>query len=408
MKQKLALHKINSSSVVFFLDDAPGWGHIRIENALRKLVRYHNWMAACWDESRYLIEAPSPTWLEDTLNRGSVRLDNVILRVSPWDPCYAEGLRMIPCWVRIRGFSCKFWQWEDFEMVFSDFGATVLELDPGTFFKSERRFARLKLGVCDPMLLLATHWVLHRDPGGYLSRFDLIIELEHERNSGPSSWVRKTATVNPPKKPLNKPKGVKIDDSTAPAAPKRTTSNAPAGKGKGVVAQDNDETDSINLEYEFDVQGHKLSHWTKMGSRAEGSSQVSPVILQVEPSVSARAGADMGAEASRPTLGSPLRKDVQPPDSVPIPGATGTQRQRQVATQDVFSAMIEPMSTQPKLYQADQSHITQVDVHFPAANTLKHSLTVSATPLQLEELASKRRKGGTLRKHNSSGVAIPR
>lgn len=158
----------------FFLDDAPGWGRARIEAALRKLMRHHQWMACRWDEHRYLIESPSPTWLDDTLNRGSIRLDNVIFKVSPWDPCFSEGLRMIPCWVRIRGFPHKFWEWEDFEGIFSDFGATVLELDPGTQFKYERRFARVRLGMCDPMLLPATHWLMHRDPGDYLSRFDLI------------------------------------------------------------------------------------------------------------------------------------------------------------------------------------------------------------------------------------------
>lgn len=87
----------------FFLDDAPGWGRARIEGALRKLVRHHNCIACRFDESRYLIESPSPLWLDDTLNRGMIRLDNVVFKVSPWDPCFSEGLRMIPCWVWVRG-----------------------------------------------------------------------------------------------------------------------------------------------------------------------------------------------------------------------------------------------------------------------------------------------------------------
>lgn len=168
----------------FFLDDAHGWGRARIETALHKLMRHHNWLARRWDESRYMIESPSPTWLDDTLNRGTIRLDNVIFKVSPWDPCFSEGLRMIPCWVRIRGFPHKFWEWEEFESVFSDFGATVLEMDPGTKFKYERRFARVRLGMCDLMLLPQTHWLMHRDPGAYLSRFDLIFEIEQEQQSG--------------------------------------------------------------------------------------------------------------------------------------------------------------------------------------------------------------------------------
>lgn len=168
----------------FFLDDAHGWGRARIETALHKLMRHHNWLARRWDESRYMIESPSPTWLDDTLNRGTIRLDNVIFKVSLWNPCFSEGLRMIPCWVRIRGFPHKFWEWEEFESVFSDFGATVLEMDPGTKFKYERRFARVRLGMCDLMLLPQTHWLMHRDPGAYLSRFDLIFEIEQEQQSG--------------------------------------------------------------------------------------------------------------------------------------------------------------------------------------------------------------------------------
>lgn len=49
------------------------------------------------------------------------------------------------------------------------------------------RFARVRLGMCDPMLLPSMHWVMHRDAGGYLSKHDLIFELEHPRNSGPGA-----------------------------------------------------------------------------------------------------------------------------------------------------------------------------------------------------------------------------
>ncbi|KAF3322401.1 Gag polyprotein [Carex littledalei] len=108
--------------------------------------------------------------------------------------------------------------------------APVPELDPGTFFKSERHFAQIKLGVCDLMLLPPMHWVLHHDPGGYLFRFDLIIKIEHERNLGPRSWVCKTATTDPNKAKSSKAKGVTIVDTASKATKRTPPPNAPAGK----------------------------------------------------------------------------------------------------------------------------------------------------------------------------------
>lgn len=69
-----------------------------------------------------------------TLARGHVLLNNIQFKVAPWDPCYSEGLRLILQWVRIRDWPVQFWQWEEFEKIFPDFGATVLELDPATWF----------------------------------------------------------------------------------------------------------------------------------------------------------------------------------------------------------------------------------------------------------------------------------
>ena len=99
----------------FFFTDHLGWGPIKIEQALKKLMNYFPWFASKFDDHRFLIEAPNPQWLEATLARGHVLLDNIQFRVSPWDPCYSEGLRMIPQWVKVRGFPAKFWNWDEFE-----------------------------------------------------------------------------------------------------------------------------------------------------------------------------------------------------------------------------------------------------------------------------------------------------
>ncbi|KAF3320013.1 hypothetical protein FCM35_KLT22412 [Carex littledalei] len=451
----------------FFLDDAPGWGRARIETALHKLMRHHTWLASRWDESRYLIEAPSPTWLDDTLHRGTIRLDNVIFKVSPWDPCFSEGLRMIPCWVRIRGFPHKFWEWEEFEGVFSDFGATVLELDPGTQFKYERRFARVRLGMCDPMLLPSTHWLMHRDPGGYLSRFDLIFELEHERNSGPGAWVRKTVTTDPPNDAPGKPKGVAIVDRTISTA-KPPKKSAPPGKGKGVAAHDSDESDA-DSEYEFDAQGNELYHWSKFSP--EGSSRV-PILgaTQLHPLVEAVRSplsdpqttyADPVSASLKPTVPVQSPSDPPlPPDSTtreitwaPCLAADGTSplevqcglvegltyekcapRQVLVHTnqgviqcepRDIFSAMIDHLTSQQKTRPTRRassvppSSTTHSSLSSPPLSPSlsarvplspsKRSLVLTETPAQTDEIpASKRLKGGTLRRRTSTSSVIPR
>lgn len=228
----------------FFLTDHLGWGPIKIEIALKKLVSYFGWFASKFDEHRYLIEAPNPQWLEATLTRGHVLLDNIQFRVSPWDPCYSEGLRMIPQWVRVRGFPAKFWQWEKFEKIFSDFGATVLEMDHATRIKRDRQVARLRLGMCDPLLLPSTHWVMHRDSGGYLSRFDLIFELEPAKNAGSGAWSKKGQTNDPvqgkpgaPAQAKNGTKGVIISEKSG-SSQNTVRKNAPASgtdnKGKAI------------------------------------------------------------------------------------------------------------------------------------------------------------------------------
>ncbi|KAF3339267.1 Gag polyprotein [Carex littledalei] len=67
----------------FFLTDTQGWGAFKIETALSKLVKHFQWVASRFDEHRYLIEAPSPQWLNATLSRGHVLLDNVHFKISP-------------------------------------------------------------------------------------------------------------------------------------------------------------------------------------------------------------------------------------------------------------------------------------------------------------------------------------
>lgn len=157
-------------------------------------------------------------------------LDNIAFKVSPWDPCYTEGLRMIPSWIRTRGFPMKFWKWEEFEGIFADFGAMVLELDPATRFKRDWSFARVRVGLCDPLLISAVHWVMHRDAHGFLSRFDLIFELDHQTDTGSGPWVSKKPPRDPPKrKPPGGNNGISISDNTT----HRTNSQPPLASGQG-------------------------------------------------------------------------------------------------------------------------------------------------------------------------------
>lgn len=67
----------------FFLTDHLGWGPMKIEQALRELVSYCPWFASKFDDNRFLIEAPTPQWLDSTLTRGHVLLDNIQFKVAP-------------------------------------------------------------------------------------------------------------------------------------------------------------------------------------------------------------------------------------------------------------------------------------------------------------------------------------
>lgn len=84
-------------------------------------------------------------------------------------------------------------------------------MDSATRIKRDRQVARLRLGMCDPMLLPSTHWVMHLDFGGYLSRFDLIFELEHPKNTEPGAWAKKAQPTDPIKAKLAA-KGVVISE----------------------------------------------------------------------------------------------------------------------------------------------------------------------------------------------------
>lgn len=122
--------------------------------------------------------------------------------------------------------------------IFSDFGATVLELDHATRIKRDRQVARLRLGMCDPLLLPSTHWVMHRDFRGYLSCFDLIFELEPAKNAGFGAWAKKGQTNDPVQ---SKPgaKGVVISEKSGSSqSTRKVASTTGTGKGKAVAPVD--------------------------------------------------------------------------------------------------------------------------------------------------------------------------
>lgn len=135
----------------FFLNDEAGWGPDRVSDALFHHHRqYDNWRVRVFSENRYLIEAPHANWLDNVLEIGFLRLDNTDFPITPWDPGYLEGLKLLSIWVKVRGVPQHIWNWINFEVLFQPYGAIVYEIAPETDGLAEFRNARIRLGMCDP------------------------------------------------------------------------------------------------------------------------------------------------------------------------------------------------------------------------------------------------------------------
>lgn len=222
-----------------FLTDSHGWGHIRIEQALQKLVRHHTWIARRFEDSRYLIEAPSPHWLESTLGRGSIILDNIFFKVTPWDPCYTEGLRMIPYWIRITGFPMKFWQWEELKRC-------LLNLVPRSWSSILGPGTKPIGDLLGSGLGSATLCSSHQRTGSCTA---IQVDISHDsisslrlntimKQARPGAWIKKPTGNDPVKSSSGTSKGVAISERSTTTEKPQKTSSAPAGKGKGLAPQE--------------------------------------------------------------------------------------------------------------------------------------------------------------------------
>jgi Domain of unknown function (DUF4283) len=159
------------------LTDTAGIGRSRIEAALRHQMPQHPWIARYYDDSRFLIEVPSPRWLNNVTNRGSLRVENMDLPVARWDPAMDEGAKLRPMWVQVRGFPMKLWFFHEFTHLFEPFGQ-VLAMDPATAEHLDFRVARVRVRLCEATQLPPLQWVMYCDPQGYWTRYDVSMEVE--------------------------------------------------------------------------------------------------------------------------------------------------------------------------------------------------------------------------------------
>ncbi|KAF3319911.1 hypothetical protein FCM35_KLT21825 [Carex littledalei] len=173
----------------FVLDDIAAWGPEKVENVLRSKFDKHRWVASVFDEYKYLIKAPNPTWLESVASRGYLRLRDLQFPVIAWDRGFSEGTPLQTVWVRIYNFPIFLDEFSEYDRVLNPFGAYVQEIDSATRNGYDVRFVRLRLAVCDIKLLPSTHLVPYRDPTGTLTKFDIDIEIENEHTEPLNAWA---------------------------------------------------------------------------------------------------------------------------------------------------------------------------------------------------------------------------
>ncbi|KAF3325408.1 hypothetical protein FCM35_KLT10479 [Carex littledalei] len=145
----------------FILDDVAGWGPEQVERVLHRLFDQYKWRVAVFDEFRYLIKAPSMAWKQATAKRGSLTLDGIQFPVIGWDPSLNEATRN----------------------------------------RYDYRFARVRVGACDPAFFTEKHWMLVRNIAGYVSSFDLDIEVEIEQTESVNAWLARTPNFAPTRPP---------------------------------------------------------------------------------------------------------------------------------------------------------------------------------------------------------------
>ena len=80
------------------------------------------------------------------------------------------------------------WRWEEFNRLFSPYGAVVLEIDSRTHVRSDYRFARVQIGIGNLTALPKVHSLTHRAPNGFVSTADIEFEPETADTESVNAW----------------------------------------------------------------------------------------------------------------------------------------------------------------------------------------------------------------------------
>lgn len=170
------------------LDDIAAWGPEKVEKVLRQSYPPFKWRVAVFDEFIYVIQTPSEEWLLAATRKRWLRMEDIQFPIVKWDSAYNTDRRLTSVWVRLHGFPYDMWTWEEFSRVFSPYGAVVLELDPGTRFRYDYRFSRVRIGIGDPSALPTQHNITHRDPHGFVTTSDIDFEVETPETESVNAW----------------------------------------------------------------------------------------------------------------------------------------------------------------------------------------------------------------------------
>lgn len=172
----------------FLLDDIAAWGPKKVERVLRTSYPPFKWKVAVFDDFIYVIQTPSEEWLLAATRKRWLRMEDVQFPIVRWDHTYNTGKRLTSLWLRLHGFSYDLWTWDEFSRVVSPYGAVVLELDPGTRFRYDYRFSRIRIGIGDPTALPRFHNLTHRSPTGFVSTSDIEFEIETATTESVNAW----------------------------------------------------------------------------------------------------------------------------------------------------------------------------------------------------------------------------
>lgn len=268
----------------FIIDDIDGWGPDRIEQALRTLFDQYQWKVAVYDEFKYIVKASSMSWKHNTTRRGFILMEGVQFPVVSWDPSLNAGKRLISLWLRIHGFNKELWEWNEFEKLLNPFGAVVLELDTATRNKYDWRFARVRVGACDPKLFTEQHWQLYRDMTGYVSNFPLKIEVETDSTEPVNAWrgrgpghrdIDQPRTNPQPPPPLPPQPNSEMDEDLLEDQSEQATGNTSANGCQGETdPRDGHVSDDSDEDHEQFL--HKMTQMINNPSQTGACSNTAP------------------------------------------------------------------------------------------------------------------------------------